>query len=55
MRCKCCDKSLSTSESISKDRNGEYFDTCSVCLGVSFMSLKEYDFSVPDRTTIDTE
>lgn len=32
MRCKCCDKILSDSESTNKNKWGEYEDTCFRCL-----------------------
>lgn len=54
MRCKVCDKPLSNSESVQRDRRtGEYFDTCSTCLGVTFKSLDGFNLVAPENYALD--
>ena len=41
MRCKACDKVLSDSEAVNKNRWGEYEDTCFRCLKESGIAVIE--------------
>ena len=45
MKCKVCDKTLTSSESVVKDRTtGEYLDTCSVCHTFHYMTMGEFSY-----------
>ena len=43
MHCRACDKLLSNTEAVIKNRNGEYEDMCLDCLGISNTILESSD------------
>lgn len=43
MRCLCCNKELTDSESKKKYKNGEFMDTCHTCVALSWRRFGYHD------------
>ena len=55
MRCLICNSELTSSESVAKDNEGNFRDTCSQCSSVTYKTLSSYEPLPPKIKPIDNE